>query len=116
MNYALGKNKTFKANIKNFNLITLKSKKLSLDNFENINFGSFLEINLHDINHLRKYTSEKLQTVTYYGTNFRSIKKFIIENKIKGIDRIVPIGRAFDLTPEWDGVDIISTLSRTIGV
>ena len=37
-------------------------------------------------------------------------------NKIKGIDRIVPIGRAFDLTPEWDGVDIISTLSRTIGV
>jgi len=116
MNYALGKNKRFKTNIKNFNLITLKSEKLNLDNFENINFGSFLEINLHDINHLRKYTSEKLQTVTYYGTNFKSIKKFIIKNKIKGIDRIVPIGRAFDLTPEWDGVDIISTLSRTIGV
>ena len=116
MNYALSKNEKFKANIKNFNLITLKSKKLNLDNFENINFGSFLEINLHDINHLRKYTSERLQTVTYYGTNFKNIKKFIIKNKIKGIDRIVPIGRAFDLTPEWDGVDIISTLSRTIGV
>ena len=116
MNYTLAKNKSFKTNIKNFNLITLKSEKLNLDNFENINFGSFLEINLHDINHLRKYTSEKLQTVTYYGTNFKSIKKFIIKNKIKGIDRIVPIGRAFDLTPEWDGVDIISTLSRTIGV
>ena len=116
MNYALGKNKRFKTNIKNFNLITLKSEKLNLDNFENINFGSFLEINLHDINHLRKYTSEKLQTVTYYGTDFKNIKKFIIKNKIKGIDRIVPIGRAFDLTPEWDGVDIISTLSRTIGV
>ena len=116
MNYALSKNEKFKANIRNFNLIKLKSKKLNLDNFEDINFGSFLEINLHDINHLRKYTSERLQTVTYYGTNFKSIKKFIIKNKIKGIDRIVPIGRAFDLTPEWDGVDIISTLSRTIGI
>lgn len=116
MNYTLNKNKRFKANIKNFNLITLKSKNLSFDNFENINFGTFLEVNLRDINHLKKYTSEKLQTVTYYGTNFKSIKKFIIKNKIKGIDRIVPIGRAFDLTPEWDGVDIISTLSRTIGI
>jgi hypothetical protein len=116
MNYALNKNKKFKVNIKNFNLIKLKSNKLSLDNFENINFGSFLEINLQDINHLRKYTSEKLQTVTYYGTDFKNIKKFIIKNKIKGIDRIVPIGRAFDLTPEWDGVDIISTLSRTLGI
>ena len=116
MNYTLGKNKKFKTNIKNFNLITLKSKKLNFNNFENINFGTFFEINLYNINSLKKYTSEKLQTITYYGTNFITIKKFIIKNKIKGIDRIVPIGRAFDLTPEWDGVDIISTLSRTIGV
>lgn len=116
MNYTLGKNKKFKANVKNFNLVTLKSKKLNFNNFENIHFGTFFEINLSNINSLQKYTSEKLQTITYYGTDFITIKKFIINNKIKGIDRIVPIGRAFDLTPEWDGVDIISTLSRTIGV
>ena len=116
MNFALNKNKIFKANINNFNLITLKSKKINFDNFENINFGTFLEIDLNDINNLKKYTSEKLQTITYYGIEFKIIKKFIINNKIKGIDRIVPIGRAFDLTPEWDGLDIISTLSRTIGI
>ena len=116
MSFTLNKNKRFKTNIKNFNLIKLKSKKLSFDNFENVNFGTFFEINLPNINYLRKYTSEKLQTITYFGTNFKSIKKFIIKNKIKGIDRIVPIGNAFDLTPEWDGIDIISTLSRTLGV
>ena len=116
MNFILDKNKKFKTNIKCFNLITLKSKNINFDNFENINFGTFFEIDLHNINHLQKYTSEKLQTITYYGTDFKSIKKFIINNKIKGIDRIVPIGRAFDLSPEWDGIDIISTLSRTIGV
>ena len=116
MSFALNKNKRFKAKIDNFNLITLKSKKINFDNFENINFGTFLEIDLNDINNLKKYTSEKLQTITYYGIEFKIIKKFIINNKIKGIDRIVPIGRAFDLTPEWDGLDIISTLSRTIGI
>ena len=115
MNYALGKNKNVKANIHHFDLITLKSKKLDFNNFENINFGTFLEINLKNINNLNKYTSEKLQTITYFGTDFRNIKNFIIENRIKGIDRVVPIGRAFDIAPEWDGIDIISTLSRTIG-
>jgi hypothetical protein len=116
MNFTLNKNIKFKTNIKKFKLITLKSKKFSFENFDNVNFGTFLEIDLDNINHLKKYTSEKLQTVTYYGVNFETIKKFIINNKIKGIDRIVPIGRAFDLTPEWDGVDIIATLSRTIGI
>tara|TARA_E500000178_G_scaffold356709_2_gene437713 strand:+ start:4951 stop:6138 length:1188 start_codon:yes stop_codon:yes gene_type:complete len=115
MNYTLVKNKKFKANLQNFNLVTLKSKELNFDNYENVNFGTFLEINLKDINYLKKYTSEKLQTITYYGTDFKNIKNFIIKNRVKGIDRIVPIGRAFDLTPEWDGIDIISTLSRTIG-
>ena len=116
MNYTLNKNKKFKLKIENFNLIRIKSEKINFDNFENVNFGTFLEVNLSSINHFKKYTSEKLQTVTYYGTDFEDIKKFIIKNKIKGIDRIVPIGRAFDITPEWDGIDIISTLSRTIGV
>ena len=115
MNYTLNKNKKFKINIKNFNLLTLKSTEFNSNNLENINFGTFLEINLKNLNYLRKFTSEKLQTITYYGIDFKIIKNFILRNRIKGIDRIVPIGRAFDLTPEWDGIDIISTLSRTIG-
>ena len=116
MNYTLECNEKFKTDMQNFNLVTIKSNKLNFDNFANLNFGTFLEINLKDINHLQKYTSEKLQTITYYGIDYKNIKKFIIRNKIKGIDRIVPIGRAFDITPEWDGIDIISSLSRTIYV
>ena len=116
MNYTLYYNEKFKTDMQNFNLVTIKSNKLNFDNFANLNFGTFLEINLKDINHLQKYTSEKLQTITYYGIDYKNIKKFIIRNKIKGIDRIVPIGRAFDITPEWDGIDIISSLSRTIYV
>ena len=36
----------------------------------------------------------------------RGREKFIINNKIKGIDRIVPIGQALELDFIWDGYDI----------
>ena len=114
MNLTLNENKKRKININNFNLIKLNKSKFEFNNFDNVNFGTFTEINLNNLNQLSKYVSDKLQTLTYYGIEFDFIKKFIIKNKLKGIDRIVPIGRAFDLTPEWDGVDIIATLSRTI--
>ena len=115
MNFTINKNKKFKINNNNFDLITLENTKSDFDTFNNVNFGTFVEINLNNINQLHRYVSEKLQTITCYGIEFDIIKKFIIKNKLKGIDRVVPIGRAFDLTPEWDGVDIIATLSRTIG-
>tara|TARA_B100001057_G_scaffold491148_1_gene580798 strand:+ start:964 stop:2154 length:1191 start_codon:yes stop_codon:yes gene_type:complete len=114
MNFTLTKNKDYKINNDNFNLIILKNKKLEIDDLNNVNFGTFFEVNLQNLNQLSNYVNDKLQTISYYGTNFNIIKKFIIKNQLKGIDRIVPIGRAFDLTPEWDGVDIIATLSRTI--
>lgn len=114
MNFTLNENKKLKININNFNLIKLNKSKFEFDNFNDVNFGTFKEINLNNLNQLSKYVSDKLQTLTYYGIEFDFIRKFIIKNKLKGIDRIVPIGRAFDLTPEWDGVDIIATLSRTI--
>jgi len=115
MNFTLNKNNKFRINNNNFNLITLENTKIEFDSFNNVNFGTFVEFSLNNINQLHRYVSEKLQTITYYGIEFDIIKKFIVRNKLKGIDRVVPVGRAFDLTPEWDGVDIIATLSRTIG-
>ena len=114
MNFSLNKKEEFKINIDDFNLVKLKSKRFVLNDLNSVNFGTFFEIDLKNIDQLKDYVSEKLQTITYYGTKFDVLKKFIIKNKLKGIDRIVPVGRAFDLTPEWDGVDIIATLSRTI--
>lgn len=113
--FTLKEKDKFNLNFKDFNLIRLKKNDNNFKNFQNISFGTFYEINLKNLNSLKHLTSNKLQTITYYGYNFNRLKKIIVKNKIKGIDRFVPIGRAFDLTPEWDGVDIILTLSRTIG-
>ncbi len=112
--YALKEKGKFNLSFKDFNLIRLKKNDNNFQNFQNISFGTFYEIDLKNLDSLKNFTSNKLQTITYHGYNFNRLKKIIVKNKIKGIDRFVPIGRAFDLTPEWDGVDIILTLSRTI--
>ena len=39
---------------------------------------------------------------------------FIKDNNIQGIDRIVPIGQALNMDLNWDGYDIISSLSRRV--
>ena len=114
MNYSIELENINRINIENFNLIRLKNEIKKFKNFHEINFGTFYEYNLKNLDNLRYFVTEKLQTITYVGIKLEVIKKFIIKNNIKGIDRIVPVGRAFDITPEWDGVDIISTLSRTI--
>ena len=44
----------------------------------------------------------------------KQLLETIKRQKYIGIDRIVPIGRAFDIGPIWDGYDIISFLSRKI--
>lgn len=115
MFHSISKNKNMKINLKNINVIRLKDKNINFDTNKNINFGTFYEFNLKNLNFLKGYVSEKLQTVTYFGLTFNQIKNFIIKNNVKGIDRVIPVGRAFDMTTEWDGVDIVSTLSRTIG-
>ena len=115
MEFSINEKNKFKSELVNFKLIRLNYKKINLSKYKNIGFGTFIEINLKDIKYLEKYCSKELQTITYFGIPFKKIKKFILKNNIKGIDRIVPIGRAFDLNTEWDGIDVIYSLSRTIG-
>ena len=42
--------------------------------------------------------------------------KFVFENKLKGIDRIVPIGSSLNIGFVWDGYNIDKMLTRVIDV
>ena len=55
-----------------------------------------------------------VQTVTYFGIKVSELLSEIIRQGLQGIDRIVPFGAAFDMTPVWDGIDTIERLSRVI--
>jgi len=106
----------FISQYKNFNLMRIKLKKISKE-IEKIHphFGTFVEININNLNELNKIISKKIQTITFYGINKKKIYDFVFNYGILGVDRIVPIGRALDMNIEWDGYDVIAALSRVIG-
>ena len=78
------------------------------------NYGYFFEYDAKELSEIIPIISNKFQTLTYFGLNKLSLKDFVIDNKLNGIDRIVPIGKALDISLTWDGFDIIGSLSRIV--
>ena len=50
------------------------------------------------------------------GSNIKSIKGIVINAGVRGVDRIVQIGKTMELTFQWDGYDMIETMSRIVSV
>ncbi|MDR1656440.1 MAG: acyl-CoA reductase [Deltaproteobacteria bacterium] len=76
--------------------------------------GYFYEFDLADFGVFRKLVTDKCQTVTYYGLDPQIIRNFVIDEGLKGVDRIVPVGSALDISLIWDGFDLIRSFSRLI--
>lgn len=114
-NAAINTKLNFKLKYKNFKLIKIDIKKPSveIDKLQ-CHFGTFVEINVKKLDEIKKIVTKKFQTITCYGVDHNKLEKFIVKNGVTGIDRIVPIGRAFDMGPIWDGYDIIYSLSRIV--
>jgi hypothetical protein len=76
--------------------------------------GYFYEYDLKSLEELAPFITEKYQTVTYYGIEAETVRDFVLKHRLRGIDRIVPIGQAMDIGLMWDGYDLINVLSRGI--
>ena len=50
--------------------------------------------------------------MAYYGYTKEQLSDLVIDMRLNGIDRIVPLGKTTDFALIWDGYDLISTLSR----
>ena len=79
-------------------------------------WGYFYEFTTNNINDISKYVNNKYQTLTYFGIDKSDIKNFLTKNEISGIDRVVPIGRALDMSFYWDGYDLNKVLSRIVDI
>lgn len=76
--------------------------------------GYFYEYTLSDIKEIAPFVTDKFQTVTYFGVDPEMIREFVISNYLRGIDRIVSIGKAMDIDIIWDGFDLVRMLSRYV--
>ncbi|MGI2296575.1 acyl-CoA reductase [Paenibacillus sp. GXUN7292] len=83
----------------------------SVDNWRG-KYGLFYEYTTQDINTVSSIVNNKYQTLTYFGVNKKILEGFVLTNNLNGIDRIVPVGKALDMSLIWDGYDLIRTLSR----
>ena len=78
--------------------------------------GYFYEYEITELNHFAKNVDHKIQTLTYFGFKKTDLISFVKNNRLSGIDRIVPIGRALDIGFYWDGYNVLNSLSRIIEV
>jgi hypothetical protein len=111
-------NKTIK-NFKTFsnNIYTIELKEIQ-KNISNLRgqSGFFYEYKIKNLNMINNFITKKFQTLTYCGFNKEVLKRFILNNNPKGIDRIVPVGRALEIDFFWDGFDINKILTRVIDI
>ena len=65
---------------------------------------------------LLPYLNRKVQTVLYMGSSeTEAIRRMILKGRTLGGDRVAAVGDALNLGENWDGNDMIRTLSRVIG-
>ena len=93
--------------------VSLKKIPINIDEFRG-NCGFIYEYDVSNLDEIRHIINKKYQTMTYFGVDKLLLVEFVIKNKLNGIDRIVPIGKALDIDLIWDGYDIIGCMSRII--
>ncbi|NQU86497.1 MAG: acyl-CoA reductase [Mariniphaga sp.] len=78
--------------------------------------GYFSEYHASSLLELSTVINRKYQTLSYYGFSKKDISGFIKLARPVGIDRIVPIGKTMDFSLNWDGYNLVDSLSRVIEI
>lgn len=77
------------------------------------NSGYFYEYDCKDILEVVPLCNDKrCQTIAYIGDSKTILP--LIQSGVKGIDRVVPMGKTMDFDLIWDGYNLPSLLTRTI--
>lgn len=116
---AINKNISGKVEFKKFNLVRIKHKKNYVPkHLESLqpNLGTFFEFEISSNSKLKKFISSRTQSLIYFGYSNFELLNIIKKNNLSGIDRMVKIGNAFEMSHVWDGINIIKILSREIEI
>ena len=78
--------------------------------------GFFHEYAIRDWEELFGIVTEKFQTITCFGIDMQALQQAVIEAGLRGIDRIVPVGKAMAISEVWDGHDLVKELSKKVAL
>lgn len=100
-----------------FKIMRIEIPSVNENVFKNIgNSGYFYECNINHFEELLPICKWELQTISYIGIDVEKLHSVIIEAGVKGVDRIVPVGKTMDFDFNWDGKDIIREMTRIISL
>lgn len=71
---------------------------------------------IDSLDDIQTFVSNKVQTLGYWGVNLAELTRFIENPSTIGIDRVVPLAEALIFSPNWDGYELLSQLSRRVMV
>ncbi len=84
---------------------------------ENCGGGLFFEIVSDDIEgDLKALVGPRDQTATFFGLAQDELTTLARRLNGRGLDRIVPVGRALAFDSTWDGADLLVEFSRRVVV
>ncbi|MGN0914866.1 MAG: acyl-CoA reductase [Succinivibrio sp.] len=78
--------------------------------------GYFFEYDTDNLEDLLCLFNKPCQTISYYGVAKEELLNLVLKHGVRGVDRIVPLGRTMELEFFWDGYDMIETMSRNVDV
>lgn len=76
--------------------------------------GLFLELSCVSLLQLSTFVADKDQTLSYFGFTKEELKEFVYSLQGRGIDRIIPVGKALDFAEVWDGYYLLSYFTREV--
>lgn len=78
--------------------------------------GYFSEYNVDNLDEISPIVTNKYQTMAYYGFHRDELVDFVRRNRLRGLDRIVPIGETTAFSLVWDGNNLVEMFSRTVAI
>jgi len=94
------------------NMTVLYPSNIKSINREAPGGGFFYQFGIANIIDLLQFIDTKDQTLSYYGLSTYEVQEFARALGSRGIDRIVPIGRALEFGHVWDGYDLFHEFTR----
>lgn len=78
--------------------------------------GYFSEYNVDSLDEISPIITNRYQTMAYYGFHRDELVDFVRRNRLRGLDRIVPIGETTAFSLVWDGNNLVEMFSRIVAI
>ena len=72
--------------------------------------GYFMEYIAKELLEIVPILGKVCQTVAVLGIDSKGVRELLQQYGVRGVDRIVPVGKTMELSFRWDGYDMIEII------